>query len=663
MATCSGIILVDGIPRNGVEVRLYASGAPFATSPPQKGTAFPASGQQGASVTSGTAHGADGAYRFTGISAGTYYAGASFNGTVIWDTHNVQADTAQANVKQYGAVGDGVAVDTAAFQAALDDTAIGELLVPPGIYRCGNLTVTRTNFRIRGTGGEIRWTGTTGLNDQIGFQLVSSNTNVEFEGLRVTGDDVAANGHAFVWAESGAQLTDVRILNNRVVTCVRGVSIDTPTSCRGLLIQGNCFDNMAGTGSRQGEGIYFDESTTSPVDLRIIGNEFNNCDQFDIHLVRARNVVIANNQSRSHRSIVASGTLSPCFRLSRPQNVIVEANLFHLYSDGAIEVTPSAGVVAQNIIIRGNQFIDPQNAVTSLQIGTASPSSTGTPQDVLVLGNQFYQSGRNIDAVTVNSCLRLKVTQNQFTVLGISSGSHAALRLRADGESGSSATYTQSLDCEGNQLHGTTSGGSLYLFNLSSTFCGSAIAAQFRGNRQAGATATFLSGASIANDNLGLVGQSDDGVTFDGSSAFSQLVAGTLKVAGAQQVTGALTVDGAANVTGVLTSTGEARLNSGVKLPLRLVTGTATAADTDFLISGDATGGAFSINLPTAVGRSGKVFVIYRISASNNVTVDPNGSESINGALTKVLASQYASISLMSDGVNWVMFTSQGTVT
>jgi hypothetical protein len=58
-----------------------------------------------------------------------------------------------SNVRDYGARGDGVADDTAAFQRALAESAPGVLLVPRGRYRlAGSLTLTRSRQVLRGEG-------------------------------------------------------------------------------------------------------------------------------------------------------------------------------------------------------------------------------------------------------------------------------------------------------------------------------------------------------------------------------------------------------------------------------------------------------------------------------------------------------------------------------
>lgn len=65
-----------------------------------------------------------------------------------------------ANVKDFGAVGDGLADDTHAIQPALDATARGAVFVPPGRYKITDyLRITKSNLVRRGAGAEksILW--------------------------------------------------------------------------------------------------------------------------------------------------------------------------------------------------------------------------------------------------------------------------------------------------------------------------------------------------------------------------------------------------------------------------------------------------------------------------------------------------------------------------
>lgn len=79
-----------------------------------------------------------------------------------------------------------------------------------------------------------------------------------------------------------------------------------------------------------------------------------------------------------------------------------------------------------------------------------------------------------------------------------------------------------------------------------------------------------------------------------------------------------------------------------------------TATDSDDVILVDATAGAVTITLPTAVGRAGKRYTIKKIdSSANAVTIDPNGTETIDRAATVVLGAQDAAAIIESDNANW----------
>lgn len=102
-------------------------------------------------------------------------------------------------------------------------------------------------------------------------------------------------------------------------------------------------------------------------------------------------------------------------------------------------------------------------------------------------------------------------------------------------------------------------------------------------------------------------------------------------------------------------STGVGYIESGGVIA-GIVTKTAnyTATATDHTILCDATGGAFTITLPAAASHTGRIYAIKKIDASvNAVTIDGNASETIDGALTQVIATQYTNLQIQSDGANW----------
>ena len=87
----------------------------------------------------------------------------------------------------------------------------------------------------------------------------------------------------------------------------------------------------------------------------------------------------------------------------------------------------------------------------------------------------------------------------------------------------------------------------------------------------------------------------------------------------------------------------------------KTTTYTVSTSDKGKLIAADATGGAFTITLPAAAtaGDGFLVEVIKIDSSSNAVTVDADGSETINGDADFALSSQYAWGKFRTDGTTW----------
>lgn len=72
------------------------------------------------------------------------------------------------------------------------------------------------------------------------------------------------------------------------------------------------------------------------------------------------------------------------------------------------------------------------------------------------------------------------------------------------------------------------------------------------------------------------------------------------------------------------------------------------------VILADATSNAITINLPAAANYQDDFFIVKKVdSSSNEITIDANGSETIDGDLTKTIAIQYVSIKMLSNGSNW----------
>lgn len=94
----------------------------------------------------------------------------------------------------------------------------------------------------------------------------------------------------------------------------------------------------------------------------------------------------------------------------------------------------------------------------------------------------------------------------------------------------------------------------------------------------------------------------------------------------------------------------------------QLVTSAYTIGPGDTVFRCDSTSGAFTITLPPADANEDRVLAFVLI-ANNTVTIDPDGSETINGQPDLKLTQLYASVTIWSDGSNWLVLKSGGTIT
>ena len=66
--------------------------------------------------------------------------------------------------------------------------------------------------------------------------------------------------------------------------------------------------------------------------------------------------------------------------------------------------------------------------------------------------------------------------------------------------------------------------------------------------------------------------------------------------------------------------------------------------------------GAITINLPAASSSSGLEFYVVKIDGdANNVTLDANSTETINGSETQVISAQWGRLHVVCDGTSWTI--------
>mgnify|MGYP000010468069 CR=1 FL=1 len=87
------------------------------------------------------------------------------------------------------------------------------------------------------------------------------------------------------------------------------------------------------------------------------------------------------------------------------------------------------------------------------------------------------------------------------------------------------------------------------------------------------------------------------------------------------------------------------------------VTAAATLGENDGFVLVSAAAGAVVLTLPAAAGAAGRVYTVKKIDASvNAVIIDPAGLETIDGATSKSITTQWASLTFQSNGTAWFAF-------
>lgn len=84
--------------------------------------------------------------------------------------------------------------------------------------------------------------------------------------------------------------------------------------------------------------------------------------------------------------------------------------------------------------------------------------------------------------------------------------------------------------------------------------------------------------------------------------------------------------------------------------PITTISTTTTLDGTNYTVLCSAT---LTVNLPAAASNTGRVYNIKNIGAAATITIDPNASETIDGATTYTLTTQYQTVTIQCDGSNW----------
>lgn len=115
---------------------------------------------------------------------------------------------------------------------------------------------------------------------------------------------------------------------------------------------------------------------------------------------------------------------------------------------------------------------------------------------------------------------------------------------------------------------------------------------------------------------------------------------------------------GPAGPAGPPGATGPTGFNAaGGPVAVSIKTGNYTILTTDCFLSADCTSGNITFTLPSTAGNTGRIFYCKKIdSSANTLTVVGNGVDTIDGAVSFIMNSQYQSASFIDSGATWWVF-------
>lgn len=292
--------------------------------------------------------------------------------------------------EDYGAVGNGIANDTVALQAALDAMTAGDTLEMNGNYLI-NASLTITNkSRIRITGkGRVFLAGAS--DEAYIFKLVGTCDTIEIDGLTLVGENNDTYKQTAIGSDSYQTISNTSFhdLNISNINVGVGHNANLGGSWTKGFCYSNSFKNILGTVSGSGYGVLMAKATR----ITVAENIFDNCGRHSIYQGAGLNCgnVIANNIIVNHRSTVGDGSFRAAAVIARSTDITFTGNKFDNCYDCCLEISHVTSSMSDcsNILVEGNTFTNRGNAVHTILIGEQAIPTTYATTFVTIRNNTF----------------------------------------------------------------------------------------------------------------------------------------------------------------------------------------------------------------------------------------------------------------------------------
>ena len=191
----------------------------------------------------------------------------------------------------------------------------------------------------------------------------------------------------------------------------------------------------------------------------------------------------------------------------------------------------------------------------------------------------------------------------------------------------------------------------------------------------AAVTAGKIASGGISNANQFATGVVDSAAILDGAVGNAELANASVSQAkmqansvgsgeiidgsvGNAELANAAVTAAKADLTGAWLHTGNLAANGGFTVKVTVSNVSYTALVSDVVIAITDTTAPRTVTLPALSGNTGKMFIIKDATggaATNNITIDANAAETIDGAATQLINANYGSVTIVADVGGWLM--------
>lgn len=359
----------------------------------------------------------------------------------------------------------------------------GALVFPRGNFLMGNVQwANLTNVDVIGNGSLIQLTGDGTANGGLGWQLVGNISGLDISGFVVVGDaNVNENHqHKFVWSGSGQNLNEVHVFRNDISNVIVGVSFNANLggTIEGCLVELNYIHDIYGIAPGRGYGAHLAYLNVGSAKNQVLNNWFARCQRHAVYTARASDATVQGNLCWAHRTTLTPaqqadpvdglGRFRPAYLVARSSHILFENNYNTSGNDGSFLVTANPeqepNTFCFDVMVHGNHFVQPLNAVPLLCVGDSQPNIAGFPEDVTISGNKLYADFSLPGSTTVDLLRNYAGKDIRYrgnhVVIKNATTTISCMEFRNAGETAGTNTYSDNITIEGNDFHVTTSNAS-----------------------------------------------------------------------------------------------------------------------------------------------------------------------------------------------------------